>query len=307
MDRDVSTANGERPRYWSTPEEGPATRVELELIPDGSRVLEIGTAAGHVTRALKRKGCEVTGIELDEELARLAAPACRRIIVGDIETLDLDTELAEEFDVVLCGDVLEHLKNPDAALQKLKRRLAPTGQLVVSIPNVAHGSIRLSLLQGRFSYVPEGLLDATHLRFFTHSSLVEFFDRNGLEIRDLHRARVGLFDTEIALAPSKLSAFVVRQVVQDPEATTYQFVFRAIPSGHSSKVADLRDSAFDPNRERRKFADFCVRRAWAVLHGETLDRREVRAWAWLALVSQPTPKAAIYWVVSFSPLRFWST
>jgi 2-polyprenyl-3-methyl-5-hydroxy-6-metoxy-1,4-benzoquinol methylase len=305
MDKDVSTASGERPRYWFTPEEVETTRTELDFIPDGSRVLEVGTAAGHVTRALKRKGCEVTGIELDEVLARMAAPACRRIIVGDIETLDLDAELAETFDVILCGDVLEHLKNPDAALQKLKRRLVPAGQLVVSIPNVAHGSIRLSLLEGRFSYLPEGLLDATHLRFFTHRSLVELFDRNDLEIRDLHRVRVGLFDTEIALTPAKLSAFVVRQVVQDPEAATYQFVFRAIPSSHSNKVTDLHDPTFDPTRERRKLADSCVRKAWATLHREPLDRSEARAWAWLALVSQPTLKAAIYWIVSFSPLRFW--
>ncbi len=122
-------------------------RTELALIPHGSRVLEVGPGAGHVTQALKRQGCEVTGLERDPALASLSRPLCRRMVVGNIEDLDLDAEVPEEFDVILCGDVLEHLTDPAAVLRKLKRHLAPTGPLVVSLPNVAHGSVRLSLLE----------------------------------------------------------------------------------------------------------------------------------------------------------------
>ena len=115
MVNEVSTTNQERPKYWSTPEEGEAIWAELRLIKDGSRVLEVGTAAGHVTRALRQKDCEVTGIEFDKDSARLAAPACHRLIVGDVEDLDLDVEIPEQFEVILCGDLF-WTKNEGLAL-----------------------------------------------------------------------------------------------------------------------------------------------------------------------------------------------
>ena len=290
-----------RPRYWSIADENETLLAELALIPHGSRVLEVGPAAGHMTQALKRKSCEVTGLELDAALASMARPLCRRMVVGNIEDLDLDAEVPEEFDVVLCGDVLEHLTNPEAVLQKLKRRLASTGYLVVSLPNVGHGSVRLSLLEGKFTYVKEGLLDATHLRFFTLDSIRELFNRNGLEIRDLHRTRAGFFDTEIPLSPAEMTASTVRRLLQDAEASTYQFVFRAVPAECSNSLADLRDAAFDPGRERRRFAADCLKRAWDALHVEEPDVIMARAWASLSFGTAPNFKAAVYWMVSLLP------
>jgi len=140
-------------KYWSTPVTTPALRAELDLSPDGKRVLEIGTAAGHLTRA------------------------------------------------------------------------------VVSIPNIAHGSVRLSLMEGRFAYTPCGLLDATHLRFFTLASSIGLFNDNGLEILALRRIRKGFFDSEIPLVVSRIQPSLVARLVEDSEATSYQFVFRATPSG----------------------------------------------------------------------------
>ncbi len=290
-----------RPRYWSLPEENETLRAELALIPHGSRVLEVGSAAGHVTQVLKRQGCEVTGLELDPALASLARSLCRRMVVGNIEDLDLDAQVPEEFDVILCGDILEHLKDPEAVLRKLKRHLAPTGHFVVSLPNVAHGSVRLSLLEGQFTYVKEGLLDATHLRFFTLDSIRELFNRNSLEVRDLHRTRTGFFDTEISLNPAEITASTVRRLLQDAEAGTYQFVFRAVPSGRSNSLADLRDAAFDPVRERQRFATDCLKRAWGAFHVEGPDLISARAWARLSLGTAPNFKAAVYWIVSVLP------
>jgi 2-polyprenyl-3-methyl-5-hydroxy-6-metoxy-1,4-benzoquinol methylase len=290
-----------RPKYWSVPHENETLRTELALIPEGSRVLEVGPAAGHVTRALKRQGCEVTGLEADAALAGLAEPLCRQMVVGDIEDLDLDVELPEEFDVILCGDVLEHMRNPEAVLQKLKRHLASTGHLVVSLPNVAHGSVRLSLLDGKFTYVKEGLLDATHVRFFTLDSIRELFNRVGLEIHDLHRTRLGLFDTEITVRPSQINVSTVRRILQDPETTTYQFVFRAVPSGRPNSLADLRDAAFDPARERQLVATYSLQKAWVAFHHDVPDLIDARAWARLSLSTAPSLKAALYWMVSFLP------
>jgi 2-polyprenyl-3-methyl-5-hydroxy-6-metoxy-1,4-benzoquinol methylase len=290
-----------RPKYWSEPDESETLRTELALIPEGSRVLEVGPAAGHVTRALKRQGCVVTGLEVDAALADLAEPLCRRMVVGNIENLDLDVELPEEFDVILCGDVLEHMMNPEAVLQKLKRHLASTGHLVVSLPNIAHGSVRLSLLEGKFTYGKEGLLDATHARFFTLDSIRELFNRSGLEIQDLHRTRVGLFDTEITVRPSQIDGSTVRRILRDPEATTYQFVFRAVPSGRSNSLATLRDAAFEPARERQRVATYSLHKAWVAFHHDVPDPIDARAWARLSFSTAPSLKAALYWLVSLLP------
>ena len=299
----MTTAFQWKPQYWSEPEHTPTLRAELALIPTGSNVLEIGTAAGHMTRALREKGCQITGVELDDERARLAASLCRRMVVGNVEDMDLDAALPDHFDVILCGDVLEHLKNPASALSALKRRLAPTGHLVVSLPHIGHGSVRLSLLEGRFDYAKEGLLDATHLRFFTLDSIVELFSDAGFEIRDLHRTRIGVFDTEIVLDPSQVPPSAARRVIQDPEATVYQFVFRAIPSRQRTRRDDLCDTTFDPRRERKAFAASCMGRAWAAFHRDPADRPEARAWARLAMVAAPSVKAALYWLVSFLPFQ----
>jgi len=290
-----------RPKYWSVPNENETLRTELALIPEGSRVLEVGPAAGHVTQALKRRGCEVTGLEIDAALASLAAPLCRRMVVGNIENLDLDVELPEVFGVILCGDVLEHMTNPEAVLQKLKRHLTSTGHLVVSLPNVAHGSVRLSLLEGKFTYGKEGLLDATHLRFFTLDSIRELFNRNGFEIQNLHRTRVGLFDTEIAVRPSEIDGSAIRRILRDPEATTYQFVFRAVPSGRSNSLADLRDAAFEPAREHQLVATYSLKKSWGAFHKGVPDLIDARTWARLSLSTAPSLKAALYWMVSFLP------
>ena len=95
------------------------------------------------------------------------------MIVGDVEQLDLDAALeGQRFDFVLLLDVLEHLRDPLAVLERLRDRVAPGGRVIASIPNVTHGAVRLSLMSGAFTYTETGLLDRTHLRFF---------DRRGAE------------------------------------------------------------------------------------------------------------------------------
>lgn len=296
---------GEAPKYWHEPETVPALRAQLELVPDGTRVLEIGTAAGHVTRALTQKRCAVVGVEVEEHQATLAAPFCQRMVVGNIERLDLDQLVPELFDVVLCGDVLEHLQDPAAVLQKLRRRLAPNGYLVVSLPNIAHGSVRLSLLEGRFAYTPWGLLDTTHLRFFTLASIAALFNDNGLEMRDLRRIRLGLFESEIPVTASMIQPSVVVRLLEDSEATSYQFVFRAVPSETGNAVADLKDPAFDPVQARRLGAADAMTKAWIAFHGTPPRLAEARVWARLALLAAPTVKAALYWSLSFLPRPLW--
>ncbi len=117
-----------------------------------------------------------------------------------------------------------------------RRVLAPGGYVVVSIPNVAHASVRLALLQGQFPYRDLGLLDATHLRFFTRSSLYEMLAQAGLAPADVRRTTAGPFETELQVRRGDVPQDVVDRVLQDPDATTYQFVLTAVPDDAGAQV-----------------------------------------------------------------------
>jgi len=135
----------------------------------GRRLLDVGAADGFLARRLTAQGYEVTCIERDPQLATRAAAVCRTAVVAD---LDWDSpELDGPFDVIVYGDVLEHLRDPARVLVALNRHLKSDGLVIVSVPNVAHIWIRLQLLVGRFNYTDRGILDRTHLRFFTRASL----------------------------------------------------------------------------------------------------------------------------------------
>jgi 2-polyprenyl-3-methyl-5-hydroxy-6-metoxy-1,4-benzoquinol methylase len=193
-------------------------------------VLEIGCAAGHVTRALRARGCRVTAVERDAGLAQVAKGYADTIIVADVEAPAFFEELQGQFfDVMLLGDVLEHLARPSELLGGLKEHLHPSGWIVTSVPNVAHGSVRLALLLGEFKYRDWGLLDATHLRFFTADSLADLFNVTGYEVCDVTHVREGVFDSEISIDAATVPVAVLRQLMLDPEVDTYQWVFRAVP------------------------------------------------------------------------------
>jgi 2-polyprenyl-3-methyl-5-hydroxy-6-metoxy-1,4-benzoquinol methylase len=159
-----------------------AHRKMLRLVPPGAVVLEVGCASGYFTRALLDNGAEaVDCIEVNPADAEQARPACRELIVGSVESETVLEQFENDsYDVIVCGDVLEHLRDPDSILQRLAPKLRRGGQFVISIPNVAHHSVRFGLLLGRFEYEDLGLLDRTHLRFFTHKSLREMIERAGL-------------------------------------------------------------------------------------------------------------------------------
>jgi O-antigen biosynthesis protein len=219
-------------------DENSSCTLIVELVGHGKRVLDVGCASGDVARVLAEHGCEVTGIEVDPEAARQAQKHCERIITGDVEFLELAAELGEEtFDVLLFGDVLEHLKNPLRTLKNLRPFLRPEGYTVASIPNVAHGSVRLALMQGKFPYSQLGLLDTTHLRFFTRESVERLFGDAGFLITELKRTLRGIFDTEIEVDREPISEEVLRLLQKDSEVSTYQFVLKAYRFGETGTLA----------------------------------------------------------------------
>jgi len=290
-----------RTRYWAPVEHNSTLTAELELIGSNKKVLEIGPGSGHLTEALARNGCAVTCVEVDEHLPSIARQFCQRIIIADIEQLNPEQAFSSErFDVILVGDVLEHLKDPHSVLSKLRGYLTPEGRVVGSVPNIAHGSIRLALLAGCFDYTEEGLLDRTHLRFFTRASLITLLKGAGYQICDLRRTRVGVFSTEVELSIDQVWVPALRRVMRDSEATTYQFIFAAVPlhgaAGETAiKAFQFADPTWSSSKGINRLARTLMRKGRA-LHRKSRHRDAI-AWLYRSFALRPRLQTAVYLLV----------
>lgn len=175
-------------RSYETKEEQYFRNVRSEIFPllpaTLDRVLEIGCGEGYTLEHLRRIGrCRWTcGIELVPDAARLARQRVDQVYQGNIEQMDLPLP-PSSIDAILCLDVLEHLVDPWSVISKLHSLLTPEGIVVASIPNVRHFRVLLPLLfQGRWDYTSSGLLDRTHLRFFTKRSAIALMQCSGLRV-----------------------------------------------------------------------------------------------------------------------------
>ncbi|MEN9935467.1 MAG: hypothetical protein RLZZ387_2046 [Chloroflexota bacterium] len=211
------------------------------IVGSGRTVLDVGCGEGFMAEELRARGNEVTGVDA------LPAPRLRHAF-RDYAAADLDRGLADaaealdgrQFDCVLLADVLEHLKDPGRLLDDCRRHLRPDGALVVSLPNVANLYVRLQLLRGRFDYAPRGILDGTHLRFFTRESGRALLERHGFQVT-LQRATI--IPLELALGVSgkspamRLLARVAnRATALRPTLFGYQNIYIARPAGRSPDV-----------------------------------------------------------------------
>ncbi|CAL1239967.1 class I SAM-dependent methyltransferase [Candidatus Methylocalor cossyra] len=210
----------------------------LRLVGTHKTVLEIGCSSGSQTKVMAEMlQCRVTGIEINGEAAKEAEPYCQRLIVGNIESLPLKELFGEEvFDVILLADVLEHLYDPGSALRKLLPLLADEGYVLASIPNIAHAAIVYELAHGRFDYRDMGLLDDTHIRFFTLKSIHRLFESAGFTVAHLDRVEVAPTDTEFRIQVwSDTQRRFLRYIEQNnPESHTYQYIVKAYPSADGS-------------------------------------------------------------------------
>lgn len=162
-------------------------RLLLGLVPRGSRVLEVGCASGYLSRALREQlGCTVTGVEIVPRLAELAVGNVERVIVGSIDQPEVLAQIGQGYEVLIMADVIEHLEDPWASIGRLKGCMAPGALWFITFPNIAHCQMRWQLLRGRWEYTDFGLLDRTHLRFFSLPSVLSFVQEVGFELVKLH-------------------------------------------------------------------------------------------------------------------------
>jgi 2-polyprenyl-3-methyl-5-hydroxy-6-metoxy-1,4-benzoquinol methylase len=162
---------------------GAATAMVEALNSDAGLVLEVGCGTG-ATRAWARtqgKGRRWVGIELDPEAAEQARHELDEVICADVERLSVE-QFEGEFDALLMSEVLEHLVDPWAALARLVRCVKHGGQVLASSPNASHWRVVGQLAAGRFDYTPSGVMDRTHLRWFTPLTYREMFEAAGVEV-----------------------------------------------------------------------------------------------------------------------------
>ena len=158
-----------------------ANGLILSMIPEGCRVLDVGCGTGVLSKMIQDlRKCEVVGIEPSPERAE----AARELGITIINTILSDVVAAEvgKFDIIILADVLEHLVSPSSMLDLCRKMLNPMGAIIASVPNVAHWTVRFELLRGNFNYTATGIMDATHLRWFTRKTVRRLFETAKLEI-----------------------------------------------------------------------------------------------------------------------------
>ncbi|MEO8392482.1 MAG: methyltransferase domain-containing protein [Chloroflexota bacterium] len=196
------SASGSTPKYHleqvfdprkANPDD--AHSILMRLIPPNSRVLELGCASGYLSGSMEQYlGCRVTGLEFDPASAAIAAQRCSEVYTADLDAPDAlaPARTSAPYDVLLAAAVLEHLKYPERLLQDAKALLKPGARLIVSLPNIAHWGVRLRLLLGQFDYVDYGIMDRTHLHFYTAKSGRALLEDQGYTVEALYIAGSGL-------------------------------------------------------------------------------------------------------------------
>lgn len=144
-----------------------------------SPILDVGAAQGMLGQALQNENFALDGVEMNADWAEIARPFYRRVLASSIEDADLPNN---GYRVVVCGDVLEHCVDPAATLRHLLRASTPDATFIVSLPNVAHVAVRALLLAGKFPPMERGILDKTHLHFYTLDTACDLLESVGLHV-----------------------------------------------------------------------------------------------------------------------------
>ena len=203
---------------------------------NGKKVLEVGAGDASLIKKLVEMGAAVDAIEMDPVAAELARQHCRTVYEKNLENLEtIDVE--DQYDVIVMADVLEHLRNADFILSKAKAYLKTGGMLIVSLPNVANIYLRLNLLFGRFPYHTKGILDRTHVRFFTLKSAEQLLVRTGWVIvdRDVTSIPIGIVFPFLLKCPMNTLLYLLHWITKLWKGLfAYQSIFYCVNPNRSS-------------------------------------------------------------------------
>ena len=257
--------------YWRqiADDERSSLSVLSACVSPQSRVLDLGIGSGALGQRLHEQlACTLDGVTINPKERSVAARWYQRIDVLDLDQDGWDNGFDDgAYDIIVCADVLEHLKRPELVLRACRRLLRPQGMLLVSIPNVAYAGLIASLMQGDFEYGNEGLMDRTHLRFFTRKSFQKLLAAQGWSVKRIEAIEQPLHETEYTLAFDALPPAVARHLLAQPDASTYQLIFVA--------GADARDAHAPaaPDGQRVSAATFVSQLFVASERGFAADRK----------------------------------
>ncbi|MBQ4144744.1 MAG: class I SAM-dependent methyltransferase [Thermoguttaceae bacterium] len=215
--------------------------IQYQFIPENAAVLDVGCANGELGKVLfQNKNCAVYGMDYNEfslENARKSGA------YRELHQVDLNVFSGSEFphlhglfDYIILGDVLEHLTEPDQVLEKLKKFLRPAGFFLISLPNLAHISIKLQLIHDEFNYTQTGLLDQTHIHFFTWKTLPKFFADLSMKIEKATATIEPLTEGEETCRFRKLPLGMRKLFFDDIHSWVFQYIMLVSVAGGKEEL-----------------------------------------------------------------------
>jgi len=208
------------------------------LVPANTLVLDLGTGPGGLGKHLKQNlHCTVDGVELCKEYLDEAAPFYRNLWQANLETADIHELLGNtKYDRIICADILEHLRNPEELLTNLVSHLSDSGKILISIPNVSYAGVLSEIIvKGDFLYRDNGILDRTHVRFFTRKSLINMLTELNMTISHFDTIEIDFDSSEFGFNILKaLPSELFHALAEHQDSRTYQFIVEVSPGDTST-------------------------------------------------------------------------
>lgn len=216
----------------------------IEILTPESYILELGPAEGYLTKCMyEQLNCRIDCVEISPEMARITKKYCNRMVIGDLDEMDLGSHFKSgSYDFVIIADVLEHIKEDKKTLTACRNLLKDNGKLIVSVPNIAHSSIIGSLLKGQFEYRDQGLLDPTHIKFYTRESIQALLTKCQFQMDNVDTVSILPEETEIGDSLTDLPFDLQNVILNRPDSLTYQFIITCRPS--KGKVSGIPNTNF---------------------------------------------------------------
>jgi len=253
-----------------------------EHIAEGARILDVGCSTGYYGGFLKTdKQCVVYGIDINGEDLEKASKVLDKTFLVNLDKTELPRGLTNtKFDVIFFGDVIEHVLDPEEILLRFKPLLSKGGFFIISVPNIAHLSIRLELMTGNFDYEPLGILDETHTKYFTYKSLQRLMRRVGCNIElvdyseaDIPNSIVSEWLGKVGLTPTDK---FFKTVVESPASKAFQYKIIAKPAS-SKNLAKAPELEVKPLLKKQQDEQAAIKEAQTEIEKQKAEISSLRS------------------------------